>query len=329
MKWVSLKEFFRGLRKTVMGSETPLKLPIIDFSKEDLEPGTIYWDSVRDDVRRTLEEFGCFEAVYDKVSLELHNAIFCALEELFDLPTEIKLRNTSDKPYYGYIGQVPLIPHYEGMGIDDALTLEDVQSFTNLMWPDGNVQFCELAYSFSKRVSELDQMVKRMVFESLGIQKYYESHIESTNYLLRLMKYKGPDLNQSKLGVNPHTDKSVITILHQNQVKGLEVETRDGEWISIVPSASSFIVMTGDAFLALSNGRLHCPQHRVMLSEKEARYSIGLFSFGKDIIQTPEELVDEEHPLLFKPFNNIGLLRFYTTEEGQKAESTVKAYCGV
>ncbi|KAF8400725.1 hypothetical protein HHK36_014025 [Tetracentron sinense] len=313
-----------------MGSVTPLRLPTIDFSKENLKPGTIFWDSVRKDVRRALEEFGCFEAVFDEVSIELHNAFFHELEELFDLPLETKLQNTnSDLPGYGYIGQLPFQPLYEGMGIDDAPIREGTQSFTNLMWPDGNFRFCESVHSFSKRVSKLDQMVKRMVFESLGIQKYYDPLIESTNYLVRVMKYRVPKANETKLAVPRHTDKSLLSILHQNHVNGLEVQTWDGEWISVAPSASSFVVMTGEAVLAWSNGRLHCPKHRVTMSVKETRYSTGLFSFSKEIVQTPEELVDEEHPLLYKPFDHMGFLRFSGTDEGKKAESVLKAYCGV
>ncbi|KAF8400724.1 hypothetical protein HHK36_014024 [Tetracentron sinense] len=85
-----------------MGSATPLKLPIIDFCKEDLKPGTIFWDS---------KNSGCFEAVYDEVSLELHNTFFQELEKLFDLPLETKLQNTTfNLPGFGFIRQLPFQP---------------------------------------------------------------------------------------------------------------------------------------------------------------------------------------------------------------------------
>lgn len=92
-------------------------------------------------------------------------------------------------------------------------------------------------------------MVKRMVFESFGVEKNYDSLIESTKYLFRVMKYKGTQMEETKVGAPSHTDKSFLTILHQNQINGLEVQTRNGEWISVKPSASSFIIMNGDAFL--------------------------------------------------------------------------------
>lgn len=130
-----------GEENQEMGPVTPLKLPIIDFSKEDLKPRTRNWEFVRAQVQQALEEYGCFEAVYNKVPLELHKAIFSALEELFNLPIETKILNTSDKPFYGYAGQSPLVPLYESLGIDDAPVLEGTQSFTNRMWSNGNASF--------------------------------------------------------------------------------------------------------------------------------------------------------------------------------------------
>lgn len=96
-------------------------------------------------------------------------------------------------------------------------------------------------------MSELDQTVRRMILESLGVESYMEEHMGSTNYLLRVMKYKGPQTTETKLGLNAHTDKNIVTILYQNQVEGLEVQTKDGQWISVKPSPDSFIVMIGDS----------------------------------------------------------------------------------
>lgn len=80
---------------------------------------------------------------------------------------------------------------------------------------------------------------------------------------------------------------------------------------------------------AWSNGRIHSSVHQVVMSGTEERYSVGVFSFNRGMIQTPEELVDEKHPLKFKPFDHNGLLQFFGTEEGRRAKCCVTAYCGV
>ncbi|KAJ6715097.1 2-OXOGLUTARATE-DEPENDENT DIOXYGENASE AOP3-LIKE [Salix viminalis] len=173
-------------------------------------------------------------------------------------------------------------------------------------------------------------MVVRMVFESYGVyDQHHDSHKESTTYLLRMMKYRVPEKTEANVGCDAHTDKSFITVLHQNEVSGLEVKSKDGQWMSFTPSPSSFIVIAGDALLAWSNERINAPFHRVVMSESEPRYSVGLFSFIKGMIKVPEKLVDEKNPLRFNPFENFGLLRYFLTEEGREKESAIKAYCGV
>ncbi|KAK9101849.1 hypothetical protein Sjap_019103 [Stephania japonica] len=213
------------------------------------------------------------------------------------------------------------------MGIDDVDIPEKAESFVKTLWPQGNPKFSEF---ICKAIGELDHMVRRMVLESLGVEKYYDKHIESTNHLLRVMKYKGPQTSEAKIGLNSHTDKNILTMLHQNQVAGLEVQTKDGEWFDVKPSLNSFIVMIGDSFLAWVNDSLHSPFHRVVMTGNDAQYSVGLFSVPKAgyMVKAPEELVDEEHPLLFKPFDHVKFLDFYYTPEGQRYESALKAYCG-
>ncbi|KAE8718476.1 Detected protein of unknown function [Hibiscus syriacus] len=73
----------------MMNSGTPVKLPVIDFSNQNLKPGSPKWDSAKHQVREALEEYGCFEASLDQV-LELRDAVFGAMEEAFDLPLEAK-----------------------------------------------------------------------------------------------------------------------------------------------------------------------------------------------------------------------------------------------
>ncbi|XP_060183193.1 deoxypodophyllotoxin synthase-like [Lycium barbarum] len=90
-----------------MVHQAPLKLPPLNLSNEYLKP---------DEVRGALEEYGCFLAVFDSVSPELNNEIFHALEELFDLPRETKICNTSEKPFETQEG---------GRGLNSGFTSED------------------------------------------------------------------------------------------------------------------------------------------------------------------------------------------------------------
>ena len=89
-----------------------------------------------------------------------------------------------------------------------------------------------------------------MIFESYGVEKFYDSYAGSITYLLRLLKNKLPQENQPNLGFVPHTDKSFTTVLYQNnQVHALEVETRNHEWFRVEFPPSSFVIMAGDALM--------------------------------------------------------------------------------
>ncbi|CAM8915567.1 unnamed protein product [Rhodiola kirilowii] len=304
------------------------QLPVINLSTANLKLGSASWTSVSDRVRNSLEEHGCFVAVYDQIPPELQARVFEVLKDLFDLPAETKAQNVSKIPFHGYIGQQAVIPLHQSLGIERSTTSESLRNFTNLMWPSGNEFFQETIFSYSNQVAELEQLVVRMMCESYGVNEYYERHKETTNYLLRVMKYRGPKENETNAGLTPHTDKSFLTVLNQNQVNGLEVKTKDGEWICYQPFPSYFVVMAGDAAMAWSNGRIHSPHHRVTIKSNNPRYTTGLFSYNQGIIEVPEKLVDAEHPRRFNAFDHYGLLRFFATPAGMTSPCTATAYCG-
>ena len=120
-------------------------------------------------------------------------------------------------------------------------------------------------HKFAERLVELDLMARRMTMESFGIEKYLDEHLNSTYYVLRMMKYTAPpddDVEETKLGLRSHTDKNIITILHQYEVDGLEIMTKDGKWIKVKPSQNSFIIMVGDS-LCVSSFKLHTHAHTI------------------------------------------------------------------
>ncbi|KAI3669339.1 hypothetical protein L6452_40572 [Arctium lappa] len=246
-----------------MVSVSQPKLPIINM--DDLKPESESWILRCHKVTHALEEYGCFMAVYEGVSKELNREVFDLVKTLFELPTETKIKNTSDTPVFGYLGATHTRPLFESMGIENVTSLDHVQHFANLMWPSRNHHFSENIHSYANLVSELENVVKKMVFQSYGVEKNYESYNKSSmTYLLR----------------------------------------------------------------AWSNGRLRTVPHRVMMNGQENRYSIGLFTFKKGIIEIPEELVDEEHPSRFKPFNHLEFVDHMSKSPLYIDERAIKLFCG-
>ncbi|KAM1041471.1 hypothetical protein ACFX13_031389 [Malus domestica] len=71
----------------------------------------------------------------------------------------------------------------------------------------------------------------------------------------------------------------------------------------------SVIFLAGDAFQIWSNNRIRPCRHKVTLRENDVRYTFGVFARNKGVIHVPNELVDEDHPLLYKPINHLDFLR--------------------
>nr|XP_016509649.1 PREDICTED: 2-oxoglutarate-dependent dioxygenase AOP3-like [Nicotiana tabacum] len=82
---------------------------------------------------------------------------------------------------------------------------------------------------------------------------------------------------------------------------------------------------------AYTNGRLRSPYHRVAMVGNKDRFSLQLFSapnvFYK--IEAPKELVDEEHPLLFKPYDLLGYAQYIAIRANQGFPNVLKSFCGV
>ncbi|KAJ0478553.1 putative oxoglutarate/iron-dependent dioxygenase, isopenicillin N synthase [Helianthus annuus] len=91
-----------------------------------------------------------------------------------------------------------------------------------------------------------------MVFESYGLEKYYESFNESVTYVLKPNKYRPPKSNEVNVGAKMHTDKNLFSILSQNQMNGLEVQIKDDEWMAVEFPPSSFFLMATDVFMVRS-----------------------------------------------------------------------------
>lgn len=73
------------------------------------------------------------------------------------------------------------------------------------------------------------------------------------------------------------------------------------------------------------------PSHKVIMdiNGNETRYTAALFSFLSKTVEAPEELVDDEHPLKYKPFEHVDLLKFFDTKCGLRSQDILQDFCGV
>ncbi len=79
-------------------------------------------------------------------------------------------------------------------------------------------------------------------------------------------------------GVAAHVDYSLVTLLLQDEVGGLELMTRAGEWWAVPPVADAILVNLGELTEAATGGRLRATPHRVTNQARDrSRISIPVF----------------------------------------------------
>lgn len=107
----------------------------------------------------------------------------------------------------------------------------------------------EAASNYSKQAKLLYQLLVGAILESLGIVNNNDSQnlkeFEDGSQLLVLNCYPScpePDLT---LGMPPHSDYGLLTLLLQDEVKGLQIQ-HQGKWLTVEPIPNSFVVNVGD-----------------------------------------------------------------------------------
>ena len=81
---------------------------------------------------------------------------------------------------------------------------------------------------------------------------------------------------EDQFGVAPHTDFGVLTVLCQDEIGGLEIQRRNGEWAAMPPISGTLVVNIGDLLERWSNRRYRSTVHRVINTSGRERLSLVL-----------------------------------------------------
>ncbi|KAM5555005.1 gibberellin 20 oxidase 1-like [Rosa sericea] len=180
---------------------------------------------------------------------------------------------------------------------------------------------------YSEVMNKLSNGILELLGLSLGVEReYFKEFYDGNDSIMRLNYYpmcQKPDLT---LGTGPHCDPTSLTILHQDQVGGLEVFL-DEKWHTVSPVLGSFVVNIGDTFMALCNGIYKSCLHRAVVNNKTVRKSLAFFlNPNKDrVVTPPASLISADNPRLYPDFTWPTLLEF--TQKHYRADmSTIDAF---
>ena len=270
-------------------------------------------ETIADELGASFSEFG-FAIVKDHgIAQDLIDRAEELSKAFFALPTEVKLKYRIE----GAGGARGYTPFGTEKAKDAAV--HDLKEFWHVgrslpsdhalaqymapnVWPeevDGFEQVFEALYA------AFDAAGLR-VLEAIAIhldlpRDYFAATVEDGNSVMRLLRYPPLEGKEAEGAIRAaaHGDINTITLLLGAEEAGLELLTREGEWLAVNPPPGALAVNIGDMLERLTNGRLRSTTHRVVNPRGEAayraRYSMPFFlHFRPDFIIEPLESCSEE-----------------------------------
>ncbi|XP_024961991.1 gibberellin 20 oxidase 1-D-like [Cynara cardunculus var. scolymus] len=199
--------------------------------------------------------------------------------------------------------------------------------FLNVMGQDFS-HFGRVCQEYCEAMNKLSLGIMELLGMSLGIgQSYFRDFYNENDSIMRLNYYPPCQKPEQTLGTGPHCDPTSLTILHQDNVGGLEVFV-DKKWQSIAPCSKAFVVNIGDTFMALSNGLYKSCLHRAVVNNHTPRKSLAFFLSPRmdKIICPPKALVEDvDNERIYPDFTWSTFLEF--TQKHYRADmNTLEAF---
>lgn len=180
-------------------------------------------------------------------------------------------------------------------------------------WPE-LVGFREDVMAYQDALSGLGRKLMRVAAASLGTDPgELSAAFERPTTWLRLLFYPPttPIEGEEVFGSAPHTDFGCLTILAQDDIGGLQVQTPGGNWIDAPKIPGTFVVNVGDMLHRWSNGKLLSTPHRVINRSGKERFSCPFFydpNVGAEVAPLPSCVGPEAKPR-FEPVHYGSFLR--------------------
>ena len=162
------------------------------------------------------------------------------------------------------------------------------------IWPEQPAGFREVFQQLFAEFDRAGAVILSRIAVDLGLPPdWFAAATQEGNSVLRLLHY--PPISGEQAGAiraEAHKDINLITLLLGAEEAGLELLTRQGDWVPVSPPPGALVVNIGDMLQRLTNFRLPSTSHRVINPSPEraahARYSTPFFlHFRPDYLIAP------------------------------------------
>lgn len=293
--------------KTMHKAAAGIEVPVIDFGPYLRgEPGALERTAAA--LGEASETLGFYFVGGHGVAQALIDRMFDETERFHALPLERKLAiKVTDGKIVGYLppgGQTQRTSKYgKSIHPDTSSSYYLRQEFPadhpdrlagkpwvwDNKWIEGLPGFRETVQEYYGVMSKLVYQILRLQSTALGLgPDFFPNHdaFKPAVFNLRLLHYPPrAETLDGQFGIGPHTDYGHLTILAQQRVPGLEILTRDEQWIEAPALAGHFLVNNADLCSRWTNGRFRSAPHRVINKTGERRHSIPFFTATRHDVQ--------------------------------------------
>ncbi|CAL5006350.1 unnamed protein product [Urochloa decumbens] len=273
-----------------------------------IEPSSKEWEEARAVVAASMEALGAVLVVQDALSPDLRQALFGhAMPELFALPLDVKRSLVSGPARRRTRACAPGRPPTAA--------------------PSGTSE------TSSGRTAATILRSRH----GFGVCHQHAGPAEESgdDGLYAATRFRRLHYGVSEAGdgmlMKSHRDPTVLSVVVQHEVEGLEVQAQDGSWLAVAPEPDTVAVIAGELLAVVTNGRMPACVHRVRAPSRRERLLAQFVSVPKDsfTVQPLDELVDADHLPRYNPCDFDGYVRFRYAGEGRKLSDPLEAFCGV
>ena len=272
------------------------------------------------EIRQASEEMGFFYILNHGIPEAVIEQAYRAAQGFFSRPKEWKDSVKINANHHGYlsIGEAKMKQAERmdlkesfvwGLDLPDdhpSVTVENPFLGRN-QWPKDMPELQEAVYPFFEGGLQCGRNMMRAF--ALGMALPEDSFLKATDEPIARSSIihsppQPPDLGETQFGVAPHTDYGCLTLLWQDQVGGLEVQNREGEWLTAHPIAGTLVVNVGDLLMRWTNDGFKSTPHRVVNRKGVERYSMVIaWDPNFDTVVDPSVVCQNGAQPLYSPVN--------------------------
>lgn len=291
-----------------------MSIPVVDLAQfnqgsESDRKAFVY------ELGRAYEEVGFVAVKNHGIPEELIDELYQYVQSFFSLPSEIKKQY--EKPELagqrGYTSfgkehakgsEAPDLKEFFQFGQtvedDDPVAVEYPANITVNEVP----QLTPTLYRAYRHFEKSGRALLKAIALYLGLdEEYFEPYVVNGNSILRAIHY--PPISQepkSAIRAEQHEDINLITLLVGASAEGLQILSKQGDWVGVTALPGQIVVNVGDMLQRLTNNRLKSTTHRVVNPPREkwgtSRFSIPFFLHPKGSMSLAclDNCIDANHP---------------------------------